>query len=82
MLYEYYFQDEFPPFKYLDFFQNVLMNGSMHLFLLIYVYFWPHHAACGILVPQPGIKPALPMLGAQNLPLDHQESPLIFFFLI
>ena len=52
----------------------------MHLFLLIYVYFWPHHAACGILVPQPGIKPALPMLGAQNLPLDHQESPLIFFF--
>ena len=23
-------------------------------------FFWLHHAACGILVPQPGIKPGLP----------------------
>ena len=24
------------------------------------VFFWPHHAACGILVPQPGIEPRPP----------------------
>ena len=28
---------------------------------------WPHHAACRILVPQPEIKPAPPVPGAQNL---------------
>ena len=23
---------------------------------LLYLFFWPHHEACGILVPQPGVK--------------------------
>ena len=29
--------------------------------------FWPCHAACGILVPRPGIKPTSSALEAQNL---------------
>ena len=29
--------------------------------------FEPHHAACGILVPQPGIEPRPPALGARSL---------------
>jgi len=33
--------------------------------------FWPRHAACGILVPLPGIEPTPHALE----PLDHQESP-------
>ena len=28
---------------------------------------WPRQAACGILVPQPGTKPTLPVLEAQSL---------------
>ena len=34
---------------------------------LMEFYFWPRHAARGILVPQPGIKPVSPELGAQSL---------------
>ena len=30
-------------------------------------FFWPHCVAFGILVPQPGIEPMLPALGAQSL---------------
>ena len=33
----------------------------------IFFIFWPCHVACGILVPQPGIKPTLPALEAQSL---------------
>ena len=33
--------------------------------------FWPRHAACGILVPLPGIEPTPHALEPQ----DHQESP-------
>ena len=29
--------------------------------------FWLHHAACRVLVPQQGIKPASPALEAQSL---------------
>ena len=29
--------------------------------------FWPHHAACGILVPQPGIEPESPALEVRSL---------------
>ena len=25
--------------------------------MLCTIFFWPHHSACGILVPQPGIEP-------------------------
>ena len=37
--------------------------GETFFFLI----FWPRHAACGILVPQPGIKPTPPALEAQSL---------------
>ena len=30
-------------------------------------FFWPHHAACGILVPRAGIKPVPSALEAQSL---------------
>ena len=29
----------------------------LHLFIFIYLYFWPRHAAWGISVPRPGIEP-------------------------
>ena len=29
-------------------------------------YFWLHHTTCGILIPQPGIKPVSPALEAQS----------------
>ena len=31
-----------------------------------YFIFWPCHMACGILVPQPGIKPAPPAVGVRS----------------
>ena len=33
----------------------------------IYLFIWPHHAVCGILVPQPGIEPMSLALKVQNL---------------
>ena len=33
------------------------------LFVCLFTYLWPHQAMCGILVPQPGIKPGSPALG-------------------
>ena len=30
-------------------------------------FFWPHHAACEILAPQPGIEPEPPALEVQSL---------------
>ena len=39
------------------------MGWSFCLFLI----FWPHHAACGILVPWPGIEPAPPAVEAWSL---------------
>ena len=37
---------------------------GMHLSLSL--FFQPGHAACGVLVPQPGIEPAPPALEAQS----------------
>ena len=57
----------------------------MNIFLDDFFFFWPRrHAACGILVPRPGIEPAPPALEAQSL--NHwtaREVPrwLFFFFL-
>ena len=34
---------------------------------------------CGILVPPPGIDPALCAVETESYPLDHQESPRILF---
>ena len=32
----------------------------------IFIFFWPHHSAWGILVPQPEINPVPPTVEAQN----------------
>ena len=32
-----------------------------------FLIFWPYRAACGILVPQPGIEPMPPPVEAQSL---------------
>ena len=47
-----------------------------------FFFFWPHYAACGILVPRPGIEPVPPALGAQSL--NHwttREVPLYWLFI-
>ena len=44
-------------------------------------FFLLHYAACGILVPQPGIKPMSPAMEAQSL--NHwttREVPHLLFF--
>ena len=45
--------------------------GTIPLFVLFFVLFcfvfWPHHSACGTLVPGPGIKPTSPALEGFNL---------------
>ena len=49
--------------------------------ICLFIYFWPHHAACRILVPQPGIKSVPPAVGAQSH--NHkppQGSPYFPFF--
>ena len=42
-------------------------KSSMWARYVLFFFFWPHQGACGILVPQPGIKPSLPALGAPSL---------------
>ena len=39
-----------------------LAQGNSAVCLSFFFFFWPCHAACGILVPQPGIKPVTPAL--------------------
>ena len=34
--------------------------------LKLFGFLWPHHAACGILVPQPGIEPVPPVVKAES----------------
>ena len=47
------------------------------ILLLFYVFmFWFHGPeVCGILAPQPEVKPAPSALEAESQPLDHQGSP-------
>ena len=46
----------------------------------IYLFIWLHCAACGLLVPQPGIEPVPPALDAQSLsPWTSREAPLETF---
>ena len=35
-------------------------------FIYLFFFFWLSHTACEILIPQPGIKPVPPTLGAQH----------------
>ena len=38
-----------------------------HLFFFFLILFWPHHMACGILVPQAGIESKPPPVEVQRL---------------
>ena len=43
-------------------------QGASTLGLFVFfLNFWPHRAACGILVPRSGIEPLSPALGVQSL---------------
>ena len=49
--------------------------------LIYFFFFWPHHVACGILVPQPRIEPVRPAVEVQSANhLDLQGIPLISYF--
>ena len=57
------------------------------LYLALFLFiFWPHHIACGILVPQPGIDiVSLAMEAHYSGILNHwtgKQVPLLFFFRI
>ena len=65
--------------------QGMLVSNSVK-YMLGYVcdFFppWPHRAACGILVPRPGIEPTLPELEVRSL--DHwtaREVPVQYVIL-
>ena len=42
------------------------LSGSVEDTFLFFLIFWPHHAACGILVPRPGIEPTPPAVEARS----------------
>ena len=42
-------------------------GGPIHLFNKNFFFSWPRCVACGILVPQPGIKPVPPAVEVQSL---------------
>ena len=51
---------------------------SFFVVVVVCFAFQPHHVACGILIPWPGIEPVTPALEAQNL--NHwtiKEVPLL-----
>ena len=52
--------------------------SPVSLLLFLSLFFWLHPAACGILVPQPGIEPIPFALGGQSEPLDCQGRPHSF----
>ena len=57
--------------------QDVTWSLTANSMTKSFFFFLPHRAACGILVPQPGIKPVPPALGAQGLNyLDCQGNPM------
>ena len=55
------------------------MKGKMGVvisfFKNYFIFFWLHHVACRILVPQPGIKPMPLAVEVESSPLDCQGSP-------
>ena len=40
----------------------------------VFFLLWLHLVSCGILAPQPGLKPQTPAVEMQTQPLDHLES--------
>ena len=64
-------------------FRNLVRHFLFYLFLIYFLFFWPHHEACGILVPQPGIEPGPSTVRAWSP--NHwtaREFPDIFYFFI
>ena len=56
------------------------VDGFIFLFLIILI-FWLSCRSCGILVPQPGIKPVPPALGASTvLPTGQPWKALLVLF--
>ena len=63
-------------------FLNFILVFILLLLLFSFFFFWPRRAACGILVPQPGIEPATPTLEAWSL--NHRTArdvPVVPIFL-
>ena len=64
------------------FIQTFICSSADFLNFIFYVFviFWPHCSACGVLVPQPGIEPTPPVVEAQTTrePLNHQGSHQTF----
>ena len=56
-----------------------MSRETVTCYICLFNFFLPHHVACKILVPLPGIKPMLPALGAQSL--DHWTAREIPTFL-
>ena len=52
----------------------------MVLHFYFYLVFWPCRAACGILVPQPGIEPVPAVLVAQSL--NHWTAREVQWYLL
>ena len=56
------------------------VTGDFSIFISLIAYlfiFWPHHEACGILVPKPGIKSVPAAVEAQSL---NHSAPYDFQF--
>ena len=55
---------------------------SAYFYLFVFI-FWLLYVACGILVPQPGIKPMPPAVKSRSLNhKDQQGSPYLFFYVV
>ena len=55
-------------------------HSLVKLFVCLFLVFWPHHAACGILVPLPGIEPVPPAVKVWSL--NHWTTREIPHFLL
>ena len=59
---------------------KVFIESVMYSFCFMFYFFG--HKACGILAPQPGIKPALTALEGKVLTIGSPGKSLFFFFFI
>ena len=67
-------------FLNLSFFLNLSSCSFFFFLTLSFFTFWPYHAAHGVLVPRPGIKPTPPAVEGWNL--NHCTSREVLIFLI
>ena len=57
-----------------------ITREALSFFFLMFLFFWPHRVAHGILVPQRGIKPIPPALEMQSpYCWTTREFPVIYF---